>query len=1203
MKLKSLEIHGFKSFCDRVIFSFPPGITTIVGPNGCGKSNILDAILWAVGEKSAKHLRGKVMEDVIFAGADRAKPLGMAEVNLILANDDDGCPERYKQFDEIMVSRRLFRSGESEYLINQVPCRLRDVVDLFLDMGMGHQAYSLVEQGKIEAIINAKPEEKRLFIEEAAGIAKFRERRREALLKMEHTEQNLLRIQDVIGEIGRQIRSLEKQVKKAERFKQLRKEIREGELLLAHTEYSRLVQEQTQSEGVLARLKEDEASLSAQIQERETIIRASRAQCAEWEERISSTERAIYEIRGSIDREEGQIEAYNREVTNLNRLDTQYGSEIDELNAKLRTSQDQRSDLQEELTSLGQSIIHQEKELNGKSGQWQTLHRRWEEASQQLEDQKADLVELLSKQSERTNQVNFCGRTLAEVKARKERNIQEIEQTRESLETNRSSLVKKEAARESLKNKQTQCDEDTEALEREIASLDEKLAQHESHLRTVDHRHQMAQSKLRSLEELQKSFEGFDEGVKTVMRLKESELGGIRGLVADIIETEPPYEVAVSAALDHRLQYLIVQNHRDGIEAIDLLRREGKGRIGLIPMDLKSPDNQISPTLKSNEGVIGPLLNHVKLKSEYKHIGELLLADTWLTDNLDQAIQVWQNGGPFHALVTLGGEVIDASGIIIGGSRNGQALQILERKSSIKSLTSQVIQGQSELDKIRADLEERRGTLAELRLRLDSKKREKQTLILDLAAINRDIEELAREVENDEKQREVLNFERDQLDCQIEEVERESLEAKQEIENLASSVSAKRETIENVRRILEESQSQKDSMDKEITQVKVRIAEWQEKRKGAQRNLESLEEQEKDLRAQVSKRLEILEENRKAIDKTKQEILEVDARIKDWKKKQNGIRERLAQEKQSLKAKSKELKNLEDLSRQDQLRLEDFRKKIHEKNLELAETHLNLNHVVENIRERYRIDIRVSPLPEEIRTREVPGQTNLAHLKASLDSLGEVNLVALQEYEDLKERADFLVNQQEDLKVSLGQLKRAIHRIDRTTKKRFLKAFEGTNEKFQALFPRLFGGGKAALVMTDEEDVLNTGIEILAQLPGKRVRRLDLLSGGEKALVAIALIFSFFLYRPTPFCLLDEVDAPLDDANVRKFLDMVRELSDRSQLILITHNKKTMEMADTLYGITMESPGITKVVSVKLNESKSLQSHPAEKQIDLAANS
>ncbi len=1070
-------------------------------------------------------------------------------------------------------------------------------------MGMGHQAYSLIEQGRIETIINAKPEERRLFVEEAAGIAKFRERRREALLKMEHTEQNLFRIQDVIGEIRRQIQSLERQVKKAERFKRLRKEIREAELLLAHTEYTRLTEAQTLIDGNLTRLKDDEASLSAQIQERERVIGTSKAQCAEWEERIDSTERTIYEIRATIDREEGRIEASNRELANLSRLDAQYGGEIDELNAKLRAAKKQRTVLQEELGKLGALIIEREKELRARNAQWQALLERSDETAHDLEDQKADLVELLAKQSERKNQITFCERTIHELKSRKERNSQEIKESTEDLQKTRSSLLEREAARESLKKKQQKCNEEAKALEGKIISLEEKLSQKESDMRAIDHQHQMALSKLRSLEELHESFEGFDEGVKTVMRFKGSKLGGIRGLVADILETEPPYEVAVSAALDHRLQYLIVQSHKDGIEAIDLLRKQGSGRIGLIPMDLRGQETQSSPSFESQGGIIGPLLKHVRLKSEYRHLGHLLLGNTWLVESLDKAIRVWQNGGSFHCLVTLEGEVIDTSGIIMGGSRNGQAFQILRRKNRIKSLTAEVAKNQSKLNNIRTGLEETRESLADVRVRIDSKQREKQALTLDQVAMERDIEQFARKIEDHERRQKVLVFEQEQLESEIARSERESLEARREMEDLESSLKTKRAAIETARHKLEESQSQKDLMDKEMTQVKVKIAEWQEKRKGAQRNLDALEEQERDVRGQISKRLEMLEETRKTIQKTEQDIVEVTGRVQEYKKKQEEVKEQLAQEKRGLKEKSKTLRNLEDLSGQDHLRMEDLKKRIHERNLQLAETHLNLNHVVEGIRERYRIDLRVSPILEEIQTREVLNQTELTRLKASLDSLGEVNLVALQEYEDLKERADFLVGQQDDLKASLSRLKKAIQRIDRTTRRRFRKAFEGTNEKFQILFPRLFDGGKAALVMTDEEDILNTGIEILVQLPGKRLRRLDLLSGGEKALVAIALIFSFFLYRPTPFCLLDEVDAPLDDANVAKFLDMIRELSDQSQLILITHNKKTMEVANTLYGITMESPGISKVVSVKLSEPESSESETPENQINLAANS
>lgn len=1202
MRLRSLEVHGFKSFCERISFSFPTGITTIVGPNGCGKSNILDAILWVIGERSARHLRGKVMEDVIFAGADGMKPLGMAEVSVILSNDDGGCPERYKEFDEIMISRRLFRSGESEYFINKAPCRLRDVSDLFLDMGMSNQAYSIVEQGKIEAIINAKPEGRRIFIEEAAGIAKFRERKREALSKIELTEQNLLRIQDVVGEIRRQIQSLEKQVKKAERFKRLRKEIREAELLSAYMEYRRLNEQQTENEQILVRLKQDEEALLAELNQGEARVKALRTRYHDWEEQIGTTERTIYEIRGTIDREEGRIEAYNRELSGLNHLKVQYGEEIDELNAKLQAAKNQRSSLQEELRCLGQKIVQKEKELEAKGAQWQTFHERWDEANLHLEDQKADLVDLFSKQSEKTNQINFCERNLKELRGREERNNQEIAQTRETLEENRRSLLEKQSARESLRAKREKCTEETKALEGEIGSLEDKLTQMESHMKTTDHRFQMAWSKLRSLEELQKSFEGFDEGVKTVMLSRGSKLTGIQGLVADIVEAEPPYEAAVIAALAHRLQYLIVETHREGLAAVDLLKRQGSGRIGLISMDLKRQERHPTPSLGERRGIIGPLLNTVKWKAGYEDLGVLLLGNIWLVEDLHQAVEIWQAGGSFQSLVTPEGDLIDASGIIIGGSRSGQAFQILERRTRIKDLRDEVARRESELTGIRGKSEQVRETLGQVRFCLDEKEKEKQAMALEGVAIERDIERLTREKEDHERRLHILVFEQDQVGSQIAEVENESVEAKEGLQNLEKAIGEKREAIEKARLALEEFEKEKDLMDKDMTRVQVEIAEWREQRKGTERNLNSLEEQERDLRGQISKRLELLEKNRSAIQKTEQDILEVRGLVKNWKQKHEEARDRLVLEKQGLKEKSKELRGLEDLSRRDQIRLEELRKRIHERNLQLAEAHLNLNHVVESILERYRIDIRVSQFPEEIDAKEVPDQTQLARLKASLDSLGEVNLVALQEYEDLKQRWDFLVSQQEDLKISLNGLKKAIQRIDRTTKKRFIEAFEGTNEKFQALFPRLFNGGKAALVMTDEEDILNTGIEILAQLPGKRLQRLDPLSGGEKALVAIALIFSLFLYRPTPFCLLDEVDAPLDDANVTKFLEMIQELSDQYQLILITHNKKTMEAAQILYGITMESPGVSKVVSVKLNEPKSPPSPLPEERTDLAAN-
>ena len=1203
MRLRSLEIHGFKSFAERITFSFPAGITTIVGPNGCGKSNILDAVFWAIGERSARHLRGKVMEDVIFAGANGIKPVGMAEVNLVLANDGGVCPDRYKDLDEIMISRRLFRSGESEYAINKTPCRLRDVLDLFLDMGVSNQAYCIVEQGRIDSIIHAKPEEIRILIEEAAGIAKFRERKREALSKMEQTDQNLLRIQDVIGEIRRQIQSLQRQVRRAERFKSLRKEIRHIETAIAAAECHRLNSQLAEDENTLGRLKEDEESLSAQLQETEKAVKALKTQCTAWEERITNTERTIYEIKGTIDRDEGRIEAWNRELAGLNHLEVQYGEEIDELNARLRTAKEQHTTLEGELKDLEEKITTKEKELETSGAQWGAFQQHWDQAVHRLEEEKADLVDLLSGQSEKTNQISFCDRNLTELRDRKARNDHDLGETKANLEKSRASVHDRETAVEKLKASVQRCDEDMRIIGERIASKEDMLEKTESRVKESERQVQTARSKLRSLEDLQKTFEGFDEGVKTVMDLKHTALEGINAVVADIIETPPEYEVAVSAALAHRLQYVIVEDHTKGLEAVRLLKNQGGGRVGLIPIDLRTGHApKQDPSGTAPRGVIASILDYVRFKDKYAHLGSMLLGDTWLVESLDQALQIWQGGEPFHCLVTREGEVLDKTGVITGGSQTGQAFHILERASTIRRLAEEVAQGESELRELQDRLEGARREHAEYKQRLDALTKEHQTLVVEQTASERDIATLRREVDTHEKRLKVLVFEQRQLETQSAQIEKERIEAEQELRDLEDQLKVKREAIEKAKTSLAELERQKDAMDREMTQLRVEIAGYREQRKGAHRNLDTLQEQQTDLRHQISKRLEILESNKKSIAKVKQDMEDVRGRIKDWKKKHDEARDRLTLEKQGLKEKSQELRKLEDVSRRDDHRLDEVRKKIHEKNLRLAETHLKVDHLAGSMREKYGIDLRVSLLSENDQPMQAPPDSaQLSRLKMSLDSLGEVNLVALQEYEDLKERSDFLTHQEGDLRTSLNRLRKAIQRIDRATKKRFLKAFEGTNEKFQTLFPRLFDGGKASLVLTDEEDILNTGVEIMAQLPGKKLKNLDLLSGGEKALVAIGLIFALFLHRPSPFCILDEVDAPLDDANVTKFLRLIQELSTYSQFIMITHNKKTMEIAHTLYGITVESPGVSKVVSVRLNEPETETPPESEKQLRVAA--
>jgi len=1185
MKLKSLEVIGFKSFVDRLQLTFPEGITTIVGPNGCGKSNIVDAVFWAIGERSAKHLRGRLMEDVIFSGTDGRKPLGMAEVNLTFSNEDGSAPKEYEQYSEITITRRLFRSGESEYLINKVPCRLRDITDLLLDTGIGVNGYAIVEQGRVEHLINANPQDRRFLIEEAAGVAKYKERKRLALMKMDATQQNLLRIQDIIAEVKRQIASLERQVKRAEEYKAIRKEAKEIEIHFALQEYTELSEKGEATKGYLKALHDRETGLFAQIAQKEASIEGMRLRRLEEEERLHCLQQEFFVLGQRIQKIGSEVEFFRRERGGLQKQEAQMIEEVRDGLKSWRGSQRERRRIEQAKRGLEEECRENEEILKELEILFNDFRTTYQELSEELEVEKGRLIDILTQLTSLKNRQSHLEERKEDLQKRICSHRKESEEVRNGLHRLEETLSRIERERELNLSIHTALKEEKERWEGEIEKLKGVLAEKQAKRSSLEEMLRQDRSRFLSLKELQENYEGFEKGVKSILLRKKEEQEkweSILGVVADILEPEPKYEVPLEAVLGQRLQYLIVEGEKEAMEAIAFLKRESLGRGSFVPIGVKGNGNLDQSFQGGEQGRPSPLLQFVNVKEGFAPIAEFLIGDVGVVEHLEGAFHWIKKEGEFGTLVTLEGEVVERSGMISGGSRD-QGLSILERRREIRDLERKVKEEEEKCRRVYEEEERLQQEMVERENQLENRKKEIQEKEIELLHQDRDLEGLRKEILQFQQKREVLQFEGQELKREEQDIEEEMKSVLIHMEREEASRKEREEQVQSLKKKVEEVGEGTEELGGKITEKKVFLASIEEKQNGMEGQVLNLSENLKTLYEQIIKKVKGTRECREESASLHERIDQKERELEENLKEHHFKEEALSFQKEKVEVFSNEWKEIEASSKYLRQEIEDVRRKIHEEEIKVSEYQLKLQYLQDSMRERYgaTLSTSIGTLPEDFQKENMAKR--LQELKSALEGFGEVNLMALEEYQELKQRHDFLTEQQADLQQALDSLRKTIIRINRTTTKRFLETFHLVNEKFKEVFIRLFKGGQASLLLLDDQDPSTTGIDIIAQPPGKRLQNIDLLSGGEKALVAIALLFGLFMIKPTPFCLLDEVDAPLDDANINRFTELVKDFSKTSQFLLITHNKKTMETANTLYGITMENPGVSKVVSVRLN--------------------
>ncbi len=1215
MRIKSLQINGFKSFVDRTVLAFGSGVTAIVGPNGCGKSNVVDAMRWAMGEQSPRRLRGKGMDDVIFAGSDARAAVGMAEVVLTFDNRDGRAPAAFSGFTEIQVTRRLFRTGESEYEINKTACRMRDVLDFFRDTGIGTRGYTIVEQGQIAAIVSAKPEDRRQLIEEAAGISKYKARRREAERKLEATQQNLTRVSDVLGEIRRQIASLERQARKAVRYRRFLERQRLLDLSIAAEERHALAQRLVRAEHELAQQRSRVAEAEARLAEREADLERKRLDLADEERGVVGESEALFALRGEIKALENRIEYERREREQLIASQEQRRGELARLGEQRAEAAADRRAGGEELARLEVEIAREEQALAGLEDET----KRGAEALRDLEAQRealnAQVVETLTevaRAEDRHGQLEERNAGLAH----------RLRNTDEALEVQQGEASR--AGRE-----QHQLEEGLRNLlierDRLMHALREALSRHDAAERTARaaaerarearERRDLRSARLASLREVIERAEDLDEGTRYLLEQWDAvcQRHGLRAVVRDVLEVDAEMERAVEAVLRERAGAVAVADLGGALSAVEALRESRRGGAVFVaePSDL-SPDGGFVPLGE-------PLLARVRVRAGFENVARALLGGVYLVSDLSEALKVYGGGRLPATFVTPLGDVLTPDGVLRGGGsiRPG----VLARMREVRELEVEVanlMQGCEALEGKQATHE---SELARAADELDNLRNRHHTAALAVASHEKDLERTRERVKALGEAQEGRSAERSQLVSEAESLERDARE-------LASRLVAGRANRDRLQRELDALSTKIGEAFREQQRLEARLTERRVTSRGR------LERRDQLTQAQ-SRAAQLLSETETWIEQREREIAESASRsrqledalreaeraLADMLERETEARERSERARDHYEELAADIRGQEEALRglRSQLQAEGERAQALE--LEVSESSMRCEQLDDRVRDRWRIELATwsPPLAEPVMAAEPATRADveddadafdardaellaqpLAERRAALDevrrrleSLGEVNLGAIEEHEELGERFRFLSEQKDDLEHTVTSLREAIARINRTSRRRFRETFDAVNERFQKNFPRLFRGGRASLSLAESEDVLEAGIEILAQPPGKRLQNVTLLSGGEKTLTACALLVSLFQVQPSPFFLLDEVDAALDDANVGRLNDIIREMADESQFLVITHNKATIETADEMYGVTMEERGVSKIVSVELREASSAATPPS----------
>ena len=1182
MYLKRLELQGFKSFADKTILELMPGITTVIGPNGSGKSNISDAIRWVLGEQSMKSLRGTKSLDIIFAGTQNRKSLGFAEASLVFDNSDGALPIEYT---EVTVTRKIYRSGETGYYINKVPCRLKDVLELFMDTGIGKDGYSIIGQGKIDEILSNKSEDRRHIFEEAAGIVKYRTRKQESEKKLEHTKLNLLRINDILTEIEGNLEPLQMQADKAKKYLNLREELKNIEIgLFVYNikKYKQDLEKVVQDIEIMQSQCNDEEGRLERVKILKEELKSSIDEITETIENMSNIG---FESQKQIEQLNSDINVAKTRIANNNENNDRYLKEIEEQNVKIQELKDEIEQKEAKKDNLKQNKEKFEKELNEKQAELDKLTEKLSSKELEIEGYKHTVEENTDKKYELQSEINAQNINYQNFEKRQAQIKQEMQSTISELDGTR--LNKEDIAKQfnEIENKKNKAQNSLNEVAKQREEANQKIKSFESNINIISSEMRIKESRLKFLIETEKEKEGYIKSVKSLLKDCENikELGkGMNGVLANIIEVPDDLQTAIEMCLGASLQNIVTETETDAKRLVEHLRKNNLGRASFLP--ISSVKGKKLDKIKGNEsGVIGIASDLVKYNKKYEQIILNLLGRTVIVDNMDTAIKVAKQNGYTFRIVTTEGDLINPSGAITGGSVAKKTVNILGRGKEIEKLEKEIKDLKQKIEKLENDkqnYEESIEGILELSANLE---KELQEIDITYATEKQKVISINENIEKLEKRLNRLKEEQANLEKQKEEAVSAKGDLQVEINKIVEQNEELSKIITEFAELNKDDQKYIDDLNFDITNLKISVSSFDESEASIQEIQERINQELENAHTSIENKNVQIEQIKKDNEDLEKSIQETLQKIEEVKESVNSSSSKIEELKKERAQKSEKLSKQEDEITVKFKVIEDLKGQLVKLDVKKTKIEEDINGIINKMWEEYELtpnNAEQYQKPENVALT----QRRVNNLRTEIRELGSVNVDSIEEYKNLKDRYDFMSEQRLDLENTMSKLRKVISDMTQIMKEQFKEKFKVINKNFGEVFAELFGGGKAELTLEDEENILECGIEITVQPPGKKLQNMMLLSGGEKAFTAIALLFAILKINPAPFCVLDEIEAALDDVNVFRYADYLKKFTDHTQFLVITHRKGTMEVADTVYGVTMEESGISKLLSMKLKQ-------------------
>ncbi|TBL77697.1 chromosome segregation protein SMC [Paenibacillus thalictri] len=1187
MFLKRLELSGFKSFADKTDLEFVQGITAVVGPNGSGKSNISDGIRWVLGEQSARSLRGGKMEDIIFAGSDARKAVNFGEVSLTLDNTDSSLS---LDFNEVTVTRRVHRSGESEYFINKQPCRLKDITELFMDTGIGKEAYSIIGQGRIEEILSTKSEDRRGIFEEASGIVKYKSRKKETEKKLDETEQNLLRIHDLVSELEDQLGPLRIQSEKAVRFKELKELLKKSEISVYVYQIEQVHAAWKEAGEKLKQLETEQIALSSVVSLHDAQLEQHRLETRRLEEEVERLQAHLLVLSEEFEKCEGQGEVLKERKKNYAANRQQLVQTVEHQERRLVEKKTDIEQFRGKVTEISAELKQYQAKLTAEE---ERLKGVYGGISSDAEDVlKSELLDKLNQMAQARNEARYAEQQLESLSRRLERLEEERgkwqEQHDRIAQRKRELTGKLEKAVKDIELVRNQYLDASENLRDKQALLEESTGT----VRKWEQKLQALISRRDTMREMANDYDGFILGVKEVLKAKNRrELHGIHGAVAELVKVPAEYETAMETALGGALQHVVVNNEANGREAIAFLKKRQLGRATFLPLDVirgRAVAEHEKKQVTAAPGFIGIAVDLVKYDEQYEQIVSSLLGNVIIASTLEDANRIAAKVQYRYRVVTLEGDVVNPGGSMTGGSQQQKKTSLLSRQRQIEEMDKEIAVSESQLRQLKEKSEQVRKEIAAATSTLEQLRQTGEQKRIEEQQIRAELNPLAAETKQTEEQLALYSQDGTSLAAECRDYEARKVNAAAQLELLQQEEAALQLAIRNAESARKANESAKEELQMQLTDLKIKVASLSQERQSLfdqqQRMAGELAVAEQELAANLG----MLAQLESDIERQELDIVRQTEQLNDLALKKQECAEQLDLRRADRAKWQQQLEHEENKTREQRTQLKSVEEQMHQTEVRVNRLDVELENWLKKLSDDYEMSFELArqryPVPDDVPA----AQQHVKEIRREITLLGDVNLGAIEEYQRVGERYQFLSEQKNDLIEAKTALYQVIREMEEEMSKRFKTTFDAIRSHFANVFAKLFGGGRADLILSEPDQMLNTGIEIVAQPPGKKLQNLQLLSGGERALTAMALLFSILHVKPVPFCVLDEVEAALDEANVARFAAYLREFSQQTQFIVVTHRKGTMEEADVLYGVTMQEGGVSKLVSVRLEDDEAV---------------